>query len=74
MFYGSDFVTLTKSEDATWDILKPEIFAVIMDFYSSGQALFLDAQTAASKDTAITEVWFDDPPSLLSCLSHFLIS
>ena len=56
MFYGSDFVTITKSEDASWDFLKPEIFAAIMDFYSSGQPLFRDLETAAAKDTAIHEV------------------
>ncbi|KAI3748517.1 hypothetical protein L6452_11639 [Arctium lappa] len=55
VFYGSDFVTVTKSEDASWDFLKPEIFAAIMDFYSSGNPLFLDSSTAASKDTAIHE-------------------
>ncbi|EYU37188.1 hypothetical protein ABFS82_06G156000 [Erythranthe guttata] len=27
VFFGSDFVTVTKSEDTTWDFLKPEIFA-----------------------------------------------
>ncbi|XP_022133710.1 nifU-like protein 4, mitochondrial [Momordica charantia] len=55
VFFGSDFVTVTKSEDATWDFLKPEIFAAIMDFYSSGQPLFLDSKTAAAMDTAINE-------------------
>ncbi|CAH1438144.1 unnamed protein product [Lactuca virosa] len=55
VFFGSDFVTVTKSEDATWDFLKPEIFAAIMDFYSSGNPLFLDSTTAASMDTAIHE-------------------
>ena len=33
-----------------------EIFAAVMDFYSSGQPLFLDSQAAAAKDTAINEV------------------
>jgi len=56
VFYGSDFVTVTKSDDVTWDILKPDIFAVVMDFYSSGQPLFLDSQATAAKDTAIHEV------------------
>ncbi|CAN0927461.1 NifU-like protein 4, mitochondrial [Linum grandiflorum] len=56
VFYGSDFVTVTKSDDMSWDLLKPEIFAAIMDFYSSGQPLFLDSQTASAKDTAIQEV------------------
>lgn len=56
VFFGSDFVTVTKSDDVTWDILKPEVFAVVMDFYSSGQSLFLDSQTSAATDTAIHEV------------------
>ncbi|KFK39411.1 hypothetical protein AALP_AA3G241400 [Arabis alpina] len=55
VFFGSDFVTVTKSDDLSWDILKPEIFAAVMDFYSSGQPLFLDSQAAAAKDTAINE-------------------
>ncbi|KAK3003440.1 hypothetical protein RJ639_020041 [Escallonia herrerae] len=55
VFFGSDFVTVTKSEDASWDFLKPEIFAAIMDFYSSGKPLFLDSNTAAAMDTAIHE-------------------
>ncbi|XP_047324061.1 nifU-like protein 4, mitochondrial [Impatiens glandulifera] len=55
VFFGSDFVTVTKSDDVEWDLLKPEIFAAIMDFYSSGKPLFLDASTAAAMDTAINE-------------------
>lgn len=55
VFFGSDFVTVTKSDDVSWDILKPEIFAAVMDFYSSGEPLFLDSQAAAAKDTAISE-------------------
>lgn len=55
VFFGSDFVTVTKSNDASWDLMKPEIFASIMDFYSSGNPLFLDSNAAAAKDTAIHE-------------------
>ncbi|XP_057960590.1 nifU-like protein 4, mitochondrial isoform X2 [Malania oleifera] len=55
VFFGSDFITITKSEDASWDLLKPEVFAAIMDFYSSGKPLFLDSNAAASMDTAIHE-------------------
>ncbi|CAL9117147.1 unnamed protein product, partial [Musa acuminata var. zebrina] len=53
VFFGSDFVTVTKSEEASWDFLKSEIFAAIMDFYSSGKPLFLDSNVAAYMDTAI---------------------
>ncbi|CAL9768879.1 unnamed protein product [Musa acuminata subsp. burmannicoides] len=55
VFFGSDFVTVTKSEEASWDFLKPEIFAAIMDFYSSGKPLLLDSNVAAYIDTAIHE-------------------
>ncbi|EMS47220.1 NifU-like protein 4, mitochondrial [Triticum urartu] len=59
VFFGSDFVTVTKSDETSWDYLKPEVFAAIMDFYSSGQPLFLDSNTAAAMDTAIHEVFMD---------------
>eukprot|EP00252_Welwitschia_mirabilis_P020942 TRINITY_DN5244_c0_g1_i1.p1 TRINITY_DN5244_c0_g1~~TRINITY_DN5244_c0_g1_i1.p1 ORF type:complete len:259 (+),score=42.55 TRINITY_DN5244_c0_g1_i1:197-973(+) len=55
VFFGSDFITVTKSEDVSWDILKPEVFAAIMDFYSSGKPLFLDSKTALPSDTMIDE-------------------
>ncbi|CAH9097265.1 unnamed protein product [Cuscuta europaea] len=55
VFFGSDFVTVTKSDDATWDLLKPEVFAAIMDFYASGDPLFLDSNTASTMDTTIRE-------------------
>ncbi|MFS7986842.1 putative scaffold protein Nfu/NifU [Helianthus anomalus] len=55
VFFGSDFVTVTKSEDVSWDLLKPEIFAAIMEFYSSAKLLFMDSATSASTDTAIHE-------------------
>lgn len=55
VFFGSDFITVTKSEEVSWDILKPEIFAAIMDFYSSGKPLFLDSKSGAPTDTTINE-------------------
>ncbi|EFJ50828.1 hypothetical protein VOLCADRAFT_88148 [Volvox carteri f. nagariensis] len=53
VFFGSDFVTVTKRDDFTWPVLKPDIFAAIMDFYSSGEPLVSDAAALASSDTAI---------------------
>ncbi|KAF7146970.1 hypothetical protein RHSIM_Rhsim03G0100900 [Rhododendron simsii] len=56
VFFGSNFITITKSDDVAWDILKPEISAAIEDFYSSGKPPFLDSNTAASMDRAIHKV------------------
>ena len=36
VFYGSDFVTVTKAEDQVWSMLKPEVFAAIMEHFTSG--------------------------------------
>jgi hypothetical protein len=36
VFFGSDFVTITKKDEYSWAVLKPDVFAAIMDFYSSG--------------------------------------
>ena len=33
---GSDFVTVTKSEDHEWPEIKPDIYCVIMDFFIAG--------------------------------------
>ncbi|KAH7302720.1 hypothetical protein KP509_23G084400 [Ceratopteris richardii] len=55
VFFGSDFVTITKAEDFDWDIIKPEVFAAIMDFYTSNQPLFYDAKVSSPPDTAIKE-------------------
>jgi hypothetical protein len=35
VFFSSDFVTVTKNDEHEWGVLKPEVFAAIMDFYAS---------------------------------------
>ena len=37
IFFGADFVTVTKDEDTPWAVLKPDIYAAMMDHFSSGQ-------------------------------------
>ncbi|KAA0197651.1 HIRA interacting protein 5 [Fasciolopsis buskii] len=36
VFLGPDFITITKAEDFDWKVIKPDVFATIMDFYASG--------------------------------------
>lgn len=55
MFFGSDFVTVTKSDDYNWPVLKPDVFAAIMDHFSSGEPLFTDKEALEASDTAIHE-------------------
>ena len=42
VFFGGDFVTITKEDDREWSFLKPAILAVIMEHFTSGQALFAE--------------------------------
>ena len=42
VFLGFDYVTVTKHEENPWNIVKPEIFATIMDFFSSGLPVLTD--------------------------------
>ena len=37
VFLGPDFVTITKSEDAEWDHIKPALLGAIMEHFQSGQ-------------------------------------
>lgn len=37
VFFGPDFITVTKTDDdVEWKLVKPGVFAAIMDFYCSG--------------------------------------
>ena len=39
VFLSSDFVTVSKDNDADWLVLKPQVFAGIMDFYAEGNVI-----------------------------------
>lgn len=39
MFFGSDFITVTKDSDANWAHIKPEIFSLITEAITRGEAL-----------------------------------
>ena len=52
VFYGSDFVTVTK-DDSDWQHLKPAILGAIMEHYMSGAPLLADG--SAGSDEAADE-------------------
>ena len=50
VFYGSDFISVTKS-DGEWQQIKPAILGAIMEHYMSGAALVAaDSQAAPAAD------------------------
>jgi len=50
IFYGSDFITVTKTEASSWDVLKAQILTTIMEHYQSGNPLMLVGKAAAAKE------------------------
>ena len=51
VFLGSDFVTVTKSDDRDWDVMRPQILGGIMEHYQSGRPVLEDS-TGDSNDAA----------------------
>lgn len=58
VFYGPDFVTVSKDSENTWAVVKPEIYSILMEHFSSGQPLFRsqeDRDAAGPQDTRILD-------------------
>lgn len=48
VFFGNDFVTVTKSETVEWDHIKPAILGAVMEHFQSGQPVMAsDAETSS---------------------------
>ena len=59
VFLGSDFVTVSKADGKTWQVLKPAILGIIMEHFAAERAVILDdgaALAAASADGEDSEI------------------
>ncbi|KAJ2881161.1 hypothetical protein GGI21_000644 [Coemansia aciculifera] len=56
IMYGSDFVTVRKDSDHPWQLMKPDIYAAIMDHFSSGRALIREDSISDGTSTGAAEV------------------
>ncbi len=52
VFFGTDFVTVTKADAMDWDHLKPAILGAIMEHFQSGQPVMADGAVQASGHAA----------------------
>lgn len=58
VFYGPDFVTVSKDSENTWAVVKPEIYSILMEHFSSGESLFHsqeDREAVGPQDTRILD-------------------
>ena len=47
VFFGTDFVTVTKEDAVAWEHIKPAILGAIMEHYQSGQPVIEDGGAGA---------------------------
>lgn len=58
VFYGPDFVTVSKDSETAWSVVKPEVYSILMEHFSSEMRLFRsqeDRDAAGPQDTRILE-------------------
>src|SRR6202034_2726153 len=59
VFYGTDFVTVTK-DDSDWQHLKPAILGAIMEHYMSGAPLLADGSAGSDEAADEEDEFFND--------------
>ncbi|RCK65861.1 hypothetical protein Cantr_01515 [Candida viswanathii] len=57
VMFGSDFITIEKSNNTDWPLLKPEIFSILTEYLTNGSPVLLEgaADSAISDDMAFDE-------------------
>lgn len=55
VFLGEDFLSVTIKDDGDWLVIKPHVFAAIMDFYSSDKAVITGEVASENEDTQILD-------------------
>ena len=52
VFFGSDFITITKLADHDWYTMKPTIFGMIMNHFTSGDPIMAEDSSMIGTSTA----------------------
>lgn len=52
VFLGSDFITVTKAGDKTWQVLKPMVLGAVMDHFTAGAPVMEQAEGEIASDDA----------------------
>ena len=49
VFFGKDFITISKSQESLWDQIYDPLLKVINNYFESGEPIILKAETKSSK-------------------------
>lgn len=61
------FLTVTKQAEVSWPQLNPQIYAAIMDFFTTGQPVLLPDESVAAKEEST-----DDPGTVVQMIKEIL--
>ena len=50
VFFGSDFVTVTKGGEQDWHLMKPAVLGAIMEHFTAGKPIINEGAAAAAAD------------------------
>ncbi|KEF63353.1 Fe/S biogenesis protein NfuA [Exophiala aquamarina CBS 119918] len=77
VFYGPDFITVTKAEDVNWAHIKPEVFSLITEAITAGEQIVNtvdktsagDGQEGAGEDSLAAD---DDDDEVVAMIKELL--
>lgn len=70
VFFASDFITVSKNDDYSWAVLKPDIFAAITEFYASNEPVMYDV--SSEDQSASTMTIQDDDSEVVAMIKELL--
>ncbi|MCU0894078.1 MAG: NifU family protein [Rhodospirillales bacterium] len=56
VFLGNDFITVTKLSDQDWQVMKPMVLSAIMEHFTSGDAVMVEAGESTHADAEDDEI------------------
>ena len=68
VFFGADFITVTKDEEGDWYQLKPAVLAAIMEHFTAGRPVLL----AGSAESPVVEPSDEDEDEVVSQIKELL--
>lgn len=76
VFYGPDFITVTKSSDAQWAHIKPEIFSLITQAVTAGETIVTTVESVnadGTQDSASDSLSYnEDDDEVVSMIKELL--
>lgn len=76
VFYGSDFITVTKASDVNWAHIKPEVFSLITEAVTMGEQIVNTSERGISSEQAGMEddslVISDDDDEVVAMIKELL--